>query len=400
MARPPDPPKRRQKGFGSYGTKPRKDGRWPGYVTLAPGKRRVVYGRTEAEMQARVDALVRMQAEGRDPPARDYTVQVYLSWWVQQRRDGVIGGKPLRPSTVIRYEILIRVQIAPEVGLVRLSRLRPSHLERLYAALAVDTDERKKSSARTRLHVHRFLHVALKYAERRGMLLRNPCDLVDPPFVEPREPRELDERDVAAILKVASGHACEAMLWVAIAGGLRRGELLALLWADVDLDKGIVWVREQVQRLTGMGQVRSEPKSRAGKRPMMLPGVALAALRDHADRQERLGRPNPLGLVFPSRAGTHFEQQNWSRDVWRPWLREAKRRKLTGLPETTKFRELTRKAHSSLLVALGVDPETLRRRMGHARVDVTYAHYVQSLMSSDARAADLLDRELRKLAGP
>lgn len=382
----PDPDRRRDRGLGAYGKKPRADGRWQGYVTLASGRRRYVVERTEAAMKAGVDALVRQQAEGRDPPTRDLTLGAFLYDWITRRRAGTLGAKALRPSTAIRYEILVRVNIAPEIGRVGLRRLRPDDVDRLLDAL-----RRRGVGARTILHAYRLLHVALKHAERRGYVVRNPCDLVDPPQVAPTAPRELDERDIARVLKAAGGHRDEAVLWVAISTGVRRGELFALRWPDLDLDAGRVDVREQVQRLPGVGQVRSEPKSRAGVRTLALTRVAVTALRAHRKRQVESGRPNPLDLVFPSRTGTHVEPQNWNRDVWRPWLKAAK------LPPSTKLRDLTRKAHSSLLVSLGVDPETLRRRMGHARADVTFQHYVQSLASSDEAAAEALDRALRKL---
>lgn len=371
----------------SYGKKPRQDGRWQGYVVLTGGKRRTVIRPTEAEMRAEVDRLADQRNQGREPSTGDPPLGTYLDRWIEQRRDGVIGNKPLAPSTVLRYEQLVRLQIAPHIGTVRLSRLRAGHLDTLMDAL-----RRAKCSGTVLLQVFRLLHVALKHAERRGLIDRNPCDLLDPPTRGAAQSRTLDTDAVTAVLQAARGHPLEAMLWVAIGTGVRQGELFALRRSDLDLDAAIVTIREKVQWLSGYGSRRSAPKTAAGVRTMALPAVAVAALRAHLAHQDEDGRPNPLGLVFPSKAGTHFQASNWNKNVWAAWKREA------GIDPTTPLRALTRKAHASLLVALGVDRETLRHRSGHTSAATTEAYYVETVTSADEDAAKRLDQELRRLA--
>lgn len=371
----------------SYGKKPRADGRWQGYLTLALGKRRTVIRPTEAEMRAEVDRLADQRDAGREPSTGDPQVGTYLDWWTERRRDGAIGRHPLAPATALRYEQLIRLQIAPHIGTIRLSRLRPTHIDDLLALL-----RRAGCSGSVRLQVFRLLHVALVHAERRGMVARNPCDLVDPPGRDSVQVRELDTDAVSAILRAARGHHCEAMLWVALATGVRQGELFALRRSDVDLDGARLSVREKVQALPGRGMVRSAPKTTAGVRTMTLPAVAVAAIRTHLAAQDRAGRPNPHNLLFPARNGAHFRPQNWTRNVWSKWKRDA------GVDAGVPFRALTRKAHASLLVALGVDRETLRHRSGHTSSATTDQYYVQAIGSADEDAARRLDAELRRLA--
>lgn len=370
----------------SYGRQPRADGRWQGYVSLSGKRRRTVIRPTEAEMRAEVDRLAAQRDEGREPSTGDPQLGTYLDRWIEQRRDAIIGRRPLAPGTVIRYEQLTRLQIAPTIGTTRLSRLRAGHLDTLFDALRAGG-----ASGTTRLQVFRLLHVALKHAERRGLVDRNPCDLLDPPSRDAVTIRELDTDDVTAILQAARGHPQEAMLWVAIATGVRQGELFALRRADVDLDAATVAVREKVQHLAGLGAVTSAPKTAAGVRTMSLPAVAVAALRSHVAAQDAAGRPNPLGLLFPSATGVHFRASNWNRNVWRVWKDAA------SIDPTTPFRALTRKAHHSLLVALGVDPETLRHRAGHTSAATTMAWYVQTVSGADEEAARRLDAELRRL---
>lgn len=373
----------------SYGKRPRADGRWQGYVVLAGNKRRTVIRPTEAEMQAEVDRIADQRDAGRELSTTDPRLGVFLVRWIEQRRDGVIGRRPLAPATVLRYEQLARLQIAPVLGTVRLSQLRPVHVDELLAEL-----KRRGCSGTVRLQAFRLLHVALVYAERRGLIDRNPCDRVDPPGRDAVQERKLDVEAVAAVIRAATGHPCEAMLWLALATGVRQGELFALRIVDLDLTVALVSVREKVQWLPGVGSRRSPPKTSAGVRTMALPAVAVAALRKHLAELERSGRPNPLGLVFPSAAGTHFQASNWNKNVWAKWKEAAR------IDPQTPFRALTRKAHASLLVALGVDRETLRHRAGHTSAATTEAYYVQTVTAADQDAAKKLDAALRKLAAP
>lgn len=373
----------------SYGKRPRADGRWQGYVTLSKGRRRTVIRPTEAEMRAEVDRLALQIETGREPGTTDPTLGAYLDRWIEQRRDGVIGRKKLAPSTVLRYEQLVRLQIAPYQGTTRVSRYRANHVDDLESAL-----RRAGCSGTIRLQVYRLLHVALKHAERRGLIGRNPCDLVDPPVRDSVQPRELATEDVTAILQAARGHPQEAMLWTAIATGVRQGELFALKLTDVDLDAARLTVREKVQWLPGLGSTRSAPKTSAGVRSMALPAIAVSALRTHIAALAKSRRPNPMGLLFPSAAGTHYQPSNWNKNVWRVWKEDAK------VDPTTPFRQLTRKAHMSLLVALGTDPETLRHRAGHTSASTTMDHYTMQISAADEAAARKLDAELRRLLSP
>lgn len=371
----------------SYGRKPRSDGRWQGYVALSGHRRRTVIRRTEAEMRAEVDRLAAQRDAGREPQTGDPTLAAYLTRWIEQRRDGDIGKRKLAPATVIRYEQLARLQIVPTLGTVRLSKLQAVHIDDVLSAL-----RRGGASGTVRLQAYRLLHVALKHAERRGLVARNPCDLVEPPSRDAPRQREIDTDDVTAILQAARGHPHEAILWTAIGCGLRIGEVLNLRWEWIDLDAGRLRIVRKVQHLPGMGAVESDPKTTAGIRRLALPAVTVAALRAHRDAQAKRGRPNPKGLAFPTANGTHLRSSNWYRQVWDAWKRDA------GVDPGTPFRQLTRKAHHSLLVTLGVDPETLRHRAGHTSATTTFEYYVETISGADDDAARRLDGALRRLA--
>lgn len=375
---------RRKKGAGSISSKPRADGLIPGYVTLPDGNRKRVYGRTPEDVERKINDELRKIAEGRPAQTRDATVTAYLNGWVARRR---LIKKGLAASTVQRYEEHIRLHVAPTLGARRVSTLVIADLERLYTML------RKQGLSGSTIHrVHSFLHVALKDAERRGEILRNPCDLIDPPSDNPRPRKALDTDAVILYLQAAGGDDYEALWITAAETGLRQGQLFALRIEDLDLDDGSLGSPEKVRRVIGEGMKRSAPKTENSNLRMAIGGWAVAALRMHLAHLEASGRPNPLGLVWPNLAGGHLEPQNFNPRVWRPFLKAA------GIDEATQFRALTRKVHASVAVAENVDAATLRSRMGHADAKTTLDHYVLAITDADRQAARRIDTALRKLA--
>lgn len=375
---------RRKQGSGSVASKPRADGLWPGYVTLPGGKRKRLYGTTQDDLARKVKDELQKIAEGRPGSPKDATVTAYLTGWIRRRQRTKNG---LAPSTIQRYEEFTRLHVAPTLGTRRVSSLVIADLEHLYDVL------RDNGLSSSTIHrVHSFLHVALKDAERRGELLRNPCDLIDPPSDTPRPRRPLDTDAVIRFLRTASGHEYEAFWITAAETGLRQGQLFALRIDDLDLDDGSLSSPEKVRRVIGVGMRRSAPKTANSDVRIAIGGWAVAALRAHLKKLAASGRPNPLGLVWPNRSGGHLEPQNFGPRVWRPFL------KLAGIDERVQFRALTRKVHASVAVAEGVDPSTLRARMGHADASTTLDHYTLVIAEADRQAARRIDTALRKLA--
>src|SRR2546421_653383 len=118
------------------------------------------------------------------------------------------------------------------------------------------------------------------------MVARNVAKLVDLPHAERYEGQILTVEQARKLLEAARGSNLDALLLVALTTGMRRGELVALRWNDVDLEKGIVQVRHNLTWVHGMGYVEGEPKSKAGRRKIMLSSVVVAALKEHKMRQE------------------------------------------------------------------------------------------------------------------
>jgi len=145
----------------------------------------------------------------------------------------------------------------PELGRLRLDGLTPAHLAAGYDRLLG-----RGLSPKSVLNTHRLLHRALSDAVRWGMLVRNPCDLVDPPRAQRPAVRALDAEEVSRLLAACAGDDPGPLVTVAMLTGLRLGELLGLTWDDIDLERGELRVVRAVHRVRGRGLVAVPPKPR------------------------------------------------------------------------------------------------------------------------------------------
>ena len=203
------------------------------------------------------------------------TVNEYVRQWL----DNALG---LSPKTMERYRELSDRQIIPHLGDVKIQKLRPEHLEQWHAALL-----REGLSARTVGHAHKVLGAALKRAVENGTLSRNVAAIRKAPKVEQEEIEILTPDEVKAVLDGLIGHALHPIASLALATGMRRGELLALQWSDIDLDRGILRVERSVEETKAGLRIKS-PKTKRGRRNLGLSPDAVAMLREHRKRQIEL----------------------------------------------------------------------------------------------------------------
>jgi integrase len=219
-----------------------------------------------------------------------------------------------------------------------------------------------------------------------GAMMRNPVDAVAPPRFEQREMESLDAKGVSALLSVAQQTDLNAPIVVAIGTGLRRGELLALRWSDLDLDAGRLSVRRSLETVKGVTRTKA-PKTRRSARTVALPAFVVTLLyRERAAQLERhvligLGRDED-GWVFTRADGSPWEPGAFS-------LHFARLVKRSKLPHIT-FHGL-RHSFTTLALASGVDLQTVSRALGHESVAITsriYAHAVESLQQDAASRID------------
>ncbi len=166
--------KRRGNGEGSVFK--RTDGRWEGTMSTGRGRRKSFYGATRQEAWRKLSAALKARQDGLPILNERQTTSQFLSAWL------VSVTSSLKPRSAQRYEELIRLHIVPEIGRIRLARLGPQDLQRLYASR-----QEAGMSAATVVQVHAVLHKALDGAGRMGLVTRNVADLVTRPRVSRRE---------------------------------------------------------------------------------------------------------------------------------------------------------------------------------------------------------------------
>jgi integrase len=191
-------------------------------------------------------------------------------------------------------------------------------------------------------------------------------------------------RDVPGLIEKLKGHRLQPLAMVALFAGLRLGEVLALRWSGVDLDKKVIQVREALEETKEHGIRFKTPKSKAGRRDVTLPDILVDCLRDHRKAQLELRMRLGIGklpddaLLFTDLHGAPLSRISSS---WR-WSDFADS---IGLPDVT-FHGL-RHTHASQLIDAGVDIVTISRRLGHAKPDITLRIYAHLFRKDDSKAS-------------
>ncbi|MSQ09817.1 MAG: site-specific integrase [Dehalococcoidia bacterium] len=207
---------------------------------------------------------------------------------------------------------------------------------------------------------------------------------MDPPRVQHEEVQALSAEQARHLLTVAANDRLGAVFILALATGMRQGEVLGLKWENVDLEKGKLHVKTALQRVEGKF-VLADPKTAKSQRMLPLPKVALAALKQHralqAEERLRVGAAwqEKWGLVFTTSNGTPLDARN----VLRSFTRLLK---VNGLPEV-RFHDL-RHSCASLLLSQGVSLRMIMEILGHSQIGLTanlYTH-IAPIMHEEAAA--------------
>jgi integrase len=242
---------------------------------------------------------------------------------------------------------------------------------------------------RTVGHVHRVTHRALDQARQWDVLKDNPASSVSPPRVPKKEVVILQPAEAKAVLDALRGKSLYLIASMALATGMRRNELLALRWQDVDLDAACVRVRVNLEQTKQYGIRIEELKTGHSRRTIALPSYMVAELKTHwkAQQEQRMalgmGRSPDDSPVLATFDG-HLRSPN---AVTKEWDRAMK---AAGLPKKVTLHSL-RHTHASTLIASGMDILTISRRLGHANPTITLNIYGHLLSHTDGRAAEIMD---------
>ena len=310
------------------------------------------------------------------------TVAVFVRGRIDQWESAPQG---ITARTAQRYRQLCENQIVPHLGAKTLQQLTRLDIEAWHNAL-----HQGGLSARTIGHAHRVLHQAIGDAEKDGLVVKNVCRLHKAPKVTDAG-EMLIVKDVPGFIAKLRDSRLYPHAILALVTGMRLGEVLALRDCQVDLDKKVVQVREALEETKTHGVRSKPPKTKAGRRDITLPQIAIEALRDHRKRLLEMrmklgtGKLPSDAMLFANLEGLPLRPSAVSSD----WGELAER---IGMPEIT-FHAL-RHTHASQLIAEGVDIVTISKRLGHARPSVTLAIYAHMFKTDDSKAAAAIDAAL------
>ena len=235
--------------------------------------------------------------------------------------------------------------------------------------------------------VRRPLDWARRLPLRFELVGRNVAAAVRLPKIKADEITILTACELKAVFASLSGSRLLPIALLALATGMRRGELLGLRWSDLDLARSVVKVERSLEQTVRGGLRPKEPKTRNSRRAITLPATAVAMLTDHRREQLELrmklgmGKPADDTLVFCNADGSPISPNSFSV----MWGR--------AVPQAT-FHSL-RHMHASALIAAGQDVVTVSRRLGHAKPTITLNVYGHLFRSTDADCADAIEAMLK-----
>lgn len=320
-----------------------KDGYWHGYVTVGVkdnGKpdRRHVMRKSRADATKAVRELEKQRDSGGVRKAGQvWTIDSWLTHWVEN-----IAALHVSENTIDGYRVAVYHHLIPGLGAHRLEKLEPEHLERFYKKMQANG-----SAAGTAHQVHRTVRAALNEAVRRRHLALNPATIAKAPRLEEEEVVPYTIEEVQRILDEANKQRNAARWVIALALGLRQGEVLGLKWTDIDFDLGVLVVhrgRLRPRYEHGCGnrcgrkpgycpekintrRETKDTKSRAGRRPIGIPDPLLKLLAQHRTEQQRERQIagdlwTEKGYVFTSPTGEPLNP-NTDHHRWKDLLKAA-----------------------------------------------------------------------------
>ena len=357
-----------KRGNGEGCISKRKDGTWCAVITVGRKpdgklKQKFFYGKTRQEVAEKLNKALNELRQGTFVEATAVTVESWLKTWLEEYK-----RPKLRLTTFESYRIMAECHIVPAIGHIKLKDLRPEHLQHLY-------NEKLKAglSPRTVRYIHLVVHSALKQALKNQLVYRNVAEATELPADKKKEARALTLEEMDRFLNALEGDRLKAAFVTLLGTGLRRGELLALKWDNVNLKEGTIAVKENLVWIAKKGFVFQSPKTEKSKRVVPLPDDVLAELKRHKVRQAeeklKIGAAyQDNSLVFCTEIGTPIIPRNFERK-YKALLKKAG---LTGV----KLHSL-RHTYATRLLELGENLKVVQELLGHSRISVTadiYSH--------------------------
>lgn len=371
--------KKRANGEGSI--RKRSGGRWEGRYTAGydpeTGKRitKNVLGKTQAEVKEKLTRAIEESKKLDIVRSDEYTVGEWLRLWYE------LYAKPnIRPTTADSYHRSIESHVIPRIGEIKLKQLTSRDIQKMYKDLQENGRLRKSKkqqngfSNATVRGIHMMLHNALDRAVKERLILRNPTEDCIIPKIQKQEMKILHPEDMKAYLEAADKRGVLPMFYLELVTGIRKRELTALLWSDLDEERRTISVSKQAVGNRHRNVTISRPKTENSVRKISIPRSAVELLRQEHEKHP----DNPW--MFPSpKTGEMYHPDSIAK------LHE-KILKDTGL-EHIRFHDL-RHTFATMALQNGVDVKTVSSMLGHYDAGFTLRTYTHATRQMQEQAAE------------
>lgn len=353
-------------------------------------KRKSFYGKTKKEVKEKMDNYKLLNPINK-AAINEYTVATWFNYWLWN-----IKKRDIKPKTFERYECIYRNYIkGSEIANIPLYKFKLNNLQAYYNRLS--DNGKSPSIIKT---INEKLKSSMIDAEKNGYIEKNYCQLVNLPKEKIKEKKievfSVDQQN--DFLEIIKGHEFEILFLLAIGTGLRRGELLALRWSDIDFENKTINVDSNIQQAyifedeetKRLEKIEQEPKTINSFRTVPIPSKVLDKLQEHKQKQEQ------YKLAFQERyIDNDFvicDKYGKALDVKRPTRMFYSIQKKMGIPEDEKIKfHGLRKTYATRLFEKEVPPKTVQMLLGHSEISITLDIYTQVMENKKVEAIEKID---------
>ena len=350
---------------------------------------RSITGKTQKEVAQKLKAATAAIDAGTYTVPSKMTFGEWLDIWMAEYLGGV------KPRTAATYKSAIETRIKPGLGAIRLEALTAHKLQSFYNGLTDPEKTERVLSPKMVRNIHGIIHKALQQAVLNGYIRFNPATACVLPRVEKKEIQPLDELQISSFLRAIRGNRYEALFTVALFTGMRRSEVLGLLWEGVDFKAGTITVNKQLQRVVGEKEIYHLVSTKNGKARVITPAPSVMSLLRDVKRQQFENRCKygeyyeSSGFVFTNELGHHLSPNS----VYDEFKKVAIK---MGLPEM-RLHDL-RHSYAVACIRSGDDIKTVQSNLGHATAAFTldvYGHVTQQMKQASAERMERFIQAVR-----
>ena len=360
------------------------------------------------------------------------TFQAFHEIWLRDYAE-----QNLDATTVATYKRLMKAHILPVIGHLKLSKVQPNHLNKLYYTLLHERKDGKEGgyAPKTIKHIHNIISVIYSTAMKWNVVLDNPCDRVDVPKQTPTRDKikyfnieqtecfiKLLDKDYITTYSAhdrvddtgKAYHVAEysetrklptqfkLFFLLAVYGGMRRGEILALEWSDLDFTQRSVSITKSTTIVDGKPLTKG-PKTRSSVRVVSVPAFIMELAKEWKIEQLKYRMAIGSQWIGENHIFIQWNGKQMHPDTpYKTFKRIIKRYNETVKNESDKLPDIPlhglRHTSATLLISQNVDVRTVSGRLGHAQTSTTMDIYSHALKEMDEKAADALDQLLNKKA--